>query len=195
MTARALAMDPWHPCRECGVAPTAREAAEDAEPVPENMPTVRRLGWPCLGGRQCYERGHCDRCDLCLDWAFRRGLLGLRAAYYRSAGTRVEWVRGLGHWAVVPTAEDSDTDTDTDRAEEWDDRVSRLRRLQSESVSEPPSPTGPVDPGCTTLPSSMGPEFGGLVGSTRLPGETDAGPWPVQPPFHQPVEETWPAPE
>jgi hypothetical protein len=54
-------------------------------------------------------RGHCGRCQLCLDWAFNRGLLGLRAPYFRPAGARARWVRGVGHWEAEDT---SDTDTE-----------------------------------------------------------------------------------
>jgi hypothetical protein len=114
----------WQPCFECGVAPAAREAAELADRdyrnltgldrSPPDRPTFGTIGMHCMGGRQCHDRGHCGRCDLCLDWAFLGGLLGLRVPYYRTRFTRMRWVRVVGHWEVVPADDTSDTDTESE---------------------------------------------------------------------------------
>jgi hypothetical protein len=104
----------WHPCPACGVTPAARAAAELADPIQGRKTITGVFGRHCLGGRQCYDRGHCTRCGLCLDWAFSWGLLALQAAYYRTGEGRSQWVRGEGHWEVVPLEETSDTETEPD---------------------------------------------------------------------------------
>jgi hypothetical protein len=107
----------WQPCFECGVAPAAREAAERADWAGQEPagPTIfGTIGRHCKGGSQCHDRGHCGRCDLCLDWAFASGLLSLRVPYYRTRGASMRWVRGVGHWEVVPADDRTDSDTESE---------------------------------------------------------------------------------